>query len=596
MKITLNELRRIISANLLTEALSFQKLEELKPEFYVTFCERFSGNVNKFKKLLYKNGKDRENDSVNLNDEQFDDKLTRAYMEYLLVCVIEKGMSFAPISLIANADTTVDTLKFNINNPTDGIKGKYTEFITKILASNLYRINLESEGDMVQGLSVINNFINICEKSASNSYKSKMKFFDEKIMKMLDDKIAEGKIRNFPRPSPQSPLQDKVSKVFEVFGSLNKKNLIRVMLEEFLDESTGQDDSVDTFAGYDLKLIDFCLQNKYWIEMKMNNQPNHYRVFYLNNGNYNKVKHLKKDTNLLSKEEYYEQWIKNFNKRQEKRNLQDLYDDGDAKSIMVDRFDIDGEVFSDAWKYYIESPVSNNVNINFAYRAMIYACNIYPFRTQYNVSKTLMKGGDVSFFKSINNDDYLVEKNNDKYLIRKTTDWCTKDKEMFLSYIGEDRSTPDSKYAGFLLVLNDSLPYDDPDGAVLAGLKLDAFKKNMRMNANGHLISDKKYEVKTYLNANDARCSIPGFLSNYLTGEKNRIELYNTISEYKDYYDKLNQLSLDTLDVNERKEIDASGEKMNAILQKYLKSEEVETKINENKRILLKNYLWYLVE
>ena len=75
----------------------------------------------------------------------------------------------------------------------------------------------------------------------------------------------------------------------------------------------------------------------------------------------------------------------------------------------------------------------------------------------------------ISFFKSIRDDDYLVSENNEEFKIRESTNWCTKDFENFLWYIN---GVQDSIY-GFVLILNDSLPYNHPDGAILAGLKVD---------------------------------------------------------------------------------------------------------------------------
>ena len=53
-----------------------------------------------------------------------------------------------------------------------------------------------------------------------------MNFFDTQVMPFLVKKQQEGKIRNIPKVSPQSPLQDKVAKVFDDFGGINGKNLI----------------------------------------------------------------------------------------------------------------------------------------------------------------------------------------------------------------------------------------------------------------------------------------------------------------------------------------------------------------------------------
>ena len=49
---------------------------------------------------------------------------------------------------------------------------------------------------------------------------------------------------------------------------------------------------------------------------------------------------------------------------------------------------------------------AQNVNIKFAHRGMIYACNIYPFKMPYNVSKSVLRDNShISFFKSIRDDD-----------------------------------------------------------------------------------------------------------------------------------------------------------------------------------------------
>ena len=67
----------------------------------------------------------------------------------------------------------------------------------------------------------------------------------------------------------------------------------------------------------------------------------------------------------------------------------------------------------------IKGANSDRADVEFAYRAMIYANNIYPFKAPYNSSKKTVKGADVAYFKSIKDDDYLVPDNNEAFKIRK---------------------------------------------------------------------------------------------------------------------------------------------------------------------------------
>ena len=60
---------------------------------------------------------------------------------------------------------------------------------------------------------------------------------------------------------------------------------------------------LSSIAGYDLKLIDFCLQHHYWIEMDIPNNPSSIRAFYLNNGNFEMF------SQKMSFEDFKDKWL-----------------------------------------------------------------------------------------------------------------------------------------------------------------------------------------------------------------------------------------------------------------------------------------------
>lgn len=605
MKITLNELRQIISANLLTEALNFEGLVTQKPPFYQAFYEKIINIFMSFKQKIEKNSilaemkkrKFQNREEINsffsseYKDKEFNDKFEMGYIQYMLICVIEKGMSYEPISINSNTDTTYDTLKFNIDNPTNGIKGKYTEFIVKILSSNLFNnvfnADVSDEAEIVKTFQLLNNFINICNKSGSNEYKLKMQFFDTQVMPFLVKKQEEGKIRNVPKVSPQSPLQDKVARVFDDFGDVNGKNLIQVIIGEYLEKEIFETKS---FAGYDVKLIDFCLQHNYWIEMDIPNNPSSIRTFYLNNGNFEMF------SQKMNFDEFKDKWYSVQDLDEVEKYAQDnnMYFSGYQSDIM----------FSD-WKNYLQGQpcfnginldtsgdYNNNVNLNFAYQGMVYACNIYPSKRPYNVSKSVLKDNShISFFKSIKDDDYLVSENNEEFKIRESTDWCTKDFENFSWYIN---GVQDSIY-GFILILNDSLPYNHPDGAILAGLKVD---EKERKNNNQKI----KYKVVNILNAKDRRCQLPPAINSFFLQlnkqptrssyfqmddieQEKQIDVTDLVDSYKQKYKKLNNLDYP------RDSFKSSQDSHRFLQNQFNKKDE----LSEASMGLLKTYLKYKI-
>ncbi len=579
MKITLNELRKTIKTGLITEGLSFQNLDELKPDFFLAFVDRFMQHILNFKSLLYTNRKPVASlFPMDVTYRELDQKIIKAYLQYLLTCVIEKGMSYIPISLSANQDTNFETLQLDLNNPTQGIKGKYTEFIVKILASKAFQINTDDETQMLQSFNLLHNFIQICEKSASTIYKSKMQFFDTQIMPYIIEKQAAGKIRNVPKVSPQSPLQDKITKVFNEFGVVNNKNLIQIMMEEYFEKESFD---VKSFAGYDVKLIDFCLQHHYWIEMDIPGNPATIRTFYLNNGNYEKLllaENQQKDFETF-KIEYYDNLST--------RDLADLAEKAEEQGMYTSEY-ID-DLIDIAYNEYLadHSVLSNNkfnVNVKFAHRAMIYACNVYPFKTPYNTLKSTIKSLEISYFKSTEPDDYLVVENNVEYQIRKTTEWCTKDSDAFVGYI--NGHTDD--IIGFILILDNSLPYDDPNGAILAGLREEkAFGRNYP--------GLKSYKLVNYLNAIDQACTLPPALVNYFSTSKidtnnplptggNINDIQGLLAKYKQKYDKLNNLTHSSAAFK-------SGQE----LHRFLQSQINDKKVNESQMRLLRSYIRHLL-
>ena len=598
-KITLNELRKIIRNNLLTEALNFEAMVAQQPPYFQKFNEKFNSNINsfrfqvrrafdksheKFTKWSYKGDPVWEEWHQKENyyySPEFIKLLHEAWTKYFLICYMEKNMPYTPISAITldeivdNANihnfTMDQALTLDLQDPTHGMKGKFTEFITKILASNFYIpynpaegiINL-NETNLLLALEPLKEFVEICDKSASNMYKSKMEFFDTQIMPYLAEKQVAGQIRNVPKVSPQSPLQDKVAKVFDDFGLVNDKNLIQTMLDENFEKTNF---GIQSFAGYDVKLIDFCLQHHYWIEMNIPGSPATLRTFYINNGNYENIQQKSEEMDFETfKNEYYE----NLNVS----DLGDLGERAEAQGMYTSEY-ID-DLINIAYDEYLEQKKdisAQNVNIKFAHRGMIYACNIYPFKTRYNSSKSVISRNsiDINYYKSINDDDYLVLQDKDDVKIRKTTQWCTKDLSLFMGYINGH----DDDIKGFILILDDSLPYNHPDGAILVGLR----------NVSKNSID---YKLVKNLNAFDKDCMIPGPVANFFSvGSKrpkktNVNNIANLIASYKQKYDRLNNLTHS----NRFK----SGQEAHQFLQSQFNNQ-----IKESQMRLLRSYLRHLL-
>ena len=598
-KITLNELRFKINQTLLTEALNFEAMVTQQPPYFQKFNEKFNSNINsfrfqvrrafsksheKFTKWSYKGDPVWEEWQQKENyyySPEFIKLLHEAWTKYFLICYMEKNMPYTPISAITldeivdNANihnfTMDQALTLDLQDPTHGMKGKFTEFITKILASNFYIpynpaegiINL-NETNLLLALEPLKEFVEICDKSASNMYKSKMEFFDTQVMPYLVEKQVAGQIRNVPKVSPQSPLQDKVAKVFDDFGLVNGKNLIQTMLDENFEKTNF---GIQSFAGYDVKLIDFCLQHHYWIEMNIPGSPATLRTFYINNGNYENIQQKSEEMDFETfKNEYYE----NLNVS----DLGDLGERAEAQGMYTSEY-ID-DLINIAYDEYLEQKKdisAQNVNIKFAHRGMIYACNIYPFKTRYNSSKSVISRNsiDINYYKSINDDDYLVLQDKDDVKIRKTTQWCTKDLSLFMGYINGQ----DDDIKGFILILDDSLPYNHPDGAILVGLR----------NVSKNSID---YKLVKNLNAFDKDCMIPGPVANFFSvGSKrpkktNVNNIANLIASYKQKYDRLNNLTHS----NRFK----SGQETHQFLQSQFNNQ-----IKESQMRLLRSYLRYLL-
>ena len=577
MKITLNELRKIINNNLLNEGLNFEVLAEQNPPYYQRFKEIFDKACFKFQLMLGQNDKKGRGMKIN-TDWNMIDQIFNAYLKYMLICVIEKGMPYAPINYVGNQITNLDN--FDINNPTGGIKGKFTEFIVKVLASPNWGLYLEDEGEgKLYSFKILNEFINICEKSGSNLYKAKMNFFDTQVMPFLVKKQEEGKIRNVPKVSPQSPLQDKIARVFDDFGNVNGKNLIEIMLDEVMPEENAiGDTNIQTFAGYDVKLIDFCLQHNYWQEINLPGQPANYRIFFINGGNNSKFPNDKnkiKEKIGITRDELLEKW----------------HNDEDILCKLEERADEKGENFEDyfyemfekAWEREEkkENTPASSSNMQFSYRGMIYANNIYPFKTPYNASKsTLSKNVNISYFKSIKDDDYLVTTDNDEFQIRKTTDWCTKDMDTFAGYVF-GKGIQKDLINGFLLILDNSLPYNDPNGAALIGLTRDEFHVR---NKNGKIIpklTEYFYKTVYELNADDKTYVLPQFITEF-TKERNEFSLM--IDQLKKKYFNLINVKVDLRDIQ-------SGQQAHQLLQKLLN----EKNLSENSYKLLSSYIRYIL-
>lgn len=427
----------------------------------------------------------------------------KAYTDFVLVNVIENGEPLAPM--------------IDINNPTNRVKGKFTEFVLRILTSPSFK-------NEIQNWSQITEFLKICKNSNSNLYKSKNAFFDNAIIPLMNDRVAKGeklgsvnpetgvKGSNFSRPSATSPLQDKVMKVFEAYGVYNGKNILSTILDEVIDENSEQ--GLRTFAGYDIKLIDYCLSKKYWKEFHVPNQPGSVRLFFIGNGDLESL-NLEPDENPINSDDIYEDWLMMDYEEQAAwgGEFLDYYD-----SIMAE-YDHRAPSEMKSFSYY------------FTLRALIYACNIYPFKTNYNVIKNNSKvsSKEINYFKSISNDDYIIPEHNYDLKIRKTTDWCTKDEKQLSKYIAPKSS---HKVEGFILCLNNSLPFDDPDGTLQIGIKADR-------DDQGNIIGNLHNKDLT-LNANDETRTCPSFLNDFFN--QNQKGLYYMIDQGKKTYDTIRNL------------------------------------------------------
>jgi len=533
---------------LLSEGMSLEQIKEGKnPELLGMFedfkrrlfhwsdgvRDQLSRKIEKFfveyMNNLYNSGASMSNDFLLMKQNKAED----AYAEYILVNVIEYHEDY------------VDEL--DLNNPTNGLRGKFTEFILRILSSSSMK---NSKLDMKSQFIFINFFITkILKIPASKIYQSKNMFFDNVIIPLLDERVANGeklgsvnpdtgiKGANFSRPSPVAPLQDKIMKVFDVYGIYNGKNLLETILEEIVPEKVQKE--ITAFAGYDTKLIDYCLSQGYWKEFHMPGQPNTTRLFFIGNG----------DLENLSTElgENYQS--------DEETALEEWQDDYDLQTQFPD--------FEYYLEYYMTEVVHEQnqekaITKSFSYyhtlRGLIYACNIYPFKTSYNIAKGNAKisSAEVAFFKSLSNDDYLVTAHNPDFEIRKTTDWCTKDAIQTEKYI---MPGSEQKVEGFILCLNDALPFDDPNGTLQIGIKVDKINgKNVGYFHNQNLTlnaDDKVVDCPDFLN----QCFIKfpqTFLKNLLDQGKKQYENIKNLKfpenlspeEKKLYFEKTKQTNL----------------------------------------------------
>lgn len=437
--------------------------------------------------------------------------IKEAYIDYMLVNVIENGQPIVS--------------EIDVNNPTGGLKGKFTEFILRVINSGLFENSIEN-------WSLITEFLKICKVSGSNLYKSKNMFFDNVIIPLMNERVAKGEklgsvnpetgVRgaNFSRPSAVSPLQDKVMKVFDAYGIYNGKNLLQTILEEVVPEKVNQ--TIETFAGYDIKLIDYCLAQKYWKEFYAPNQPNTTRLFFIGNGD---LESIRDEIGYeLDEDAAYENWLHLDYEDQERWGEPENYFEYLATEN-VPEFNKSKSV-TDSFPYY------------FVLRALTYACNIYPFKTPYNISKSNLKSNspdDIAFWKSLSNDDYLVPQHNPDLKIRRTTDWCTKDDTHLRKYI-----LPDSRdfINGFILCLNDALPYDDPNGALQIGIKEILMHQSDR--------SQKYLTIDQCINAEDNSANCPSYIYHYINqthGALMRMSFMVPSSNHKtpEIYDIINQ-------------------------------------------------------
>ena len=487
---------------------------------------------------------------INTDPESAD--LRSAQTKYILVNVIENGHKYSR-EHVENID---------VENPTLGIVGKYTEFILRILSSNIYK---------KENWDLITTFLSVCKQPSSKVYKSKNDFFDNVIIPHLDKRVASGEKlgsinpktgergSNFSRPSPVSPLQDKVMKVFEAFGLYNGKNLLEVVMEEVAPENRVE--NISTFAGYDVRLIDYCLQKGYWKEFNVPGQPGGVRLFFIGNGDLENVKDLDDiDTYQSDAEDAYDSW-----------NNMD-YDEQARFQHYFERY-LEYYVIEIAPMYNQEKSITKTFPYYHTSRGLIYACNIYPFKTPYNISKGTAKisSDDIAFYKSLSNDDYIVINHDNEAKIRKTTDWCTKDAAQVGKYI---IPSSEEKVEGFILCLNNNLPFNDPDGALQIGIREES---SMYGNKTG-MYSNRNLT----LNADDHVRTCPSFLNDCYTQKSPGI-LKNLIDQGKKQYDNIRSLKFP-------KDSDLSNEEKKVYFEKMLQGQKM---TNEN---LLRRYVRQLLK
>ncbi len=483
--------KRILSEGMSLEQIKQGKNPELLKMFEMFVDKLFSGNVRRNLGEMSAKAQEflREMDSdlinltfdntgifnvENLENENLSQR-EKAYAEYILVNVLEYNQEYA------------DTV--NINNPTNGLKGKYTEFILRVLCGKI----LYNDADIQTQFDMIQHFVKIFNNSSSAVYKTKNMFFDNVIIPLMDDRVAKGEAlgsvnpvtgargANFSRPSPVAQLQDKIMKVFDTYGVYNGKNLLETMIDEVVPEDIEMD--VSTFAGYDIRLINYCLQKKYWKEFHVPDQPRTTRLFFIGDGDLQAIKPTVGQFEL-NEEAAYDSWNQFTD--------EERYSWGDMDNYF-EYLKSEGDPAFDK-----SMQMKSSFNFYFIHMALTFACNIYPFKTQYNISKKVKDQlKKIPYIKSISNEDFFVPENNYEYEIRKTTSWCTKDEDYVAKYISP---TSTSKVEGFILCLNDSLSFNNPDGSLQIGVELTGRNNN--------------YHIQT-LNADDTHVDCPEFLTNF---------------------------------------------------------------------------------
>jgi hypothetical protein len=492
---------------LLSEGMSLEQIKEGKnPELLGMFEDfkrrifhesdgvrsQLSPKIEKFfveyMNNLYNSGNPMSNDFLQMKLAQAE----TAYAEYILVNVLEYHQDY------------VDEL--DLNNPTNGLRGKFTEFILRILSSSVMK---NSKLDMKSQFIFIDFFIQkIFKIPASKVYQTKNMFFDNVIIPLMDERVRNGeklgsinsktgiKGANFSRPSPTASLSDKIMKVFDAYGIYNGKNLLETIIEEVVPEKAQKE--IETFAGYDIKLIDYCLAKKYWKEIHVPGQPNSTRLFFIGDGDIESLPQPSASkNNKIDEDRIWEQWSELDYEEQQQWGDYDNYMD-----FMVTEF---------GTAYLEKDPRQQSFSYYFVSRALIYACNIYPFKTTYNIAKGMAKvsSREIAFYKSLSDDDYIVPMHIDDVKIRKTTDWCTKDDEQLSKYIMPENDGQNNyeKYDGFVLCLNDALPFNDPDGALQIGIKVAKPEKF-------YYIGDS-YPELTVMNADDHSAHCPEFFKKF---------------------------------------------------------------------------------